>query len=103
VVDGTSAEDVMFEHTDLPRAPWTVVNGNDKRRARLEAMRYVLSVFSYSGRRDEIVGAADPLIVGSPALLEGLPAAGSRAHDATSSSDGPDVAAHPPQTRTNAG
>lgn len=43
------------------------------------------------------------LIVGSPALLEGLPVAGSRAHDASGSSDGPDVAAHQPETRTNAG
>jgi hypothetical protein len=34
-------------------------------------MRCVLSLFGYSGRRDEIVGAADPLIVASPALLAG--------------------------------
>ena len=56
--DYTAAEDVMFRHTQLPHAPWKVINGNDKRRARLEAMRCVLSLFDYSGRRDEVVGAA---------------------------------------------
>ena len=66
--DYTRAEDVMFRHTELPYAPWTVINGNDKRRARLEAMRYVLSRFTYSGRRDEVIGAVDPLLVGSPPL-----------------------------------
>jgi polyphosphate kinase 2 len=67
--DYTRAEEVMFARTELPRAPWTVVNGNDKRRARLEAMRYVLSRFAYGGRRDEVVGTPDPLIVASPAVL----------------------------------
>ena len=74
--DYTSAENVMFRHTELPRAPWTVVNGNDKRRARLEAMRYVLSLFGYGGRRDEVVDAPDPLIVGPPALPKGHPRRG---------------------------
>ncbi len=68
--DYSRAEDVMFGHTDLPFAPWTLVKSNDKRRARLEAKRHVLSLFHYSGKRDEVVGTTDPLIVGSPALLE---------------------------------
>jgi polyphosphate kinase len=46
--DYTRAEEVMFRHTDLSYAPWTVINGNDKRRARLEVMRYVLSRFTSS-------------------------------------------------------
>ena len=40
----------MFRHTDLPDAPWTVIKSNDKKRARLEAMRYVLSLFDYEGQ-----------------------------------------------------
>ena len=56
--DYTSAEAVMFRHTELPYAPWTVINGNDKRRARLEAMRCVLTRFTYCGRRDEVIGSA---------------------------------------------
>jgi polyphosphate kinase len=67
----TSAEEVMFRHAELPDVAWKVVNGNDKRRARLEAMRCVLALFGYSGRRDEVVGAADPLIVGSPPRTAG--------------------------------
>jgi polyphosphate kinase 2 len=63
------AKDVMFRHTELPYAPWTVVKSNDKRRARLEATRYVLSLFNYLGKRDEVVGPVDPLIVGSPGLV----------------------------------
>ncbi len=92
----------MFRHTQLPHAPWKVINGNDKRRARLEAMRCVLSLFGYSGRRDEVVGAADPLIVGSPALPDGLPAASSRAPDRTSAGRrprGPGPAAVSPCSR----
>jgi len=57
----------MFRCTELPNAPWKVVKSNDKRRARLEAMRYVLSLFDYLGKRDEVVGLA--LIVGSPELV----------------------------------
>ena len=67
----TRAEEVMFRRTELPYAPWTVLNSNDKRRARLEAMRCVLSLFDYLGKRDEVVGPPDPLIVGPPELSPG--------------------------------
>ncbi len=68
--DGYSrAEEVLFRHTESPNAPWDVVMSNDKRRARLEAMRCVLSRFDYPGKRDEVVGQADPLIVSSPELV----------------------------------
>jgi polyphosphate kinase 2 len=87
--DYTAAEDVMFRHTQLPHAPWKLINGNDKRRARLEAMRCVLSLFDYSGRRDEVVGAPDPLIVSSPALPDGLRVASSQAPDGTSAGPRP--------------
>jgi hypothetical protein len=59
----------MFFFTDLADAPWTVVRSNDKRRARIEAMRYVLRRVDYAGRDDEVVGMPDPLIVGPPPLL----------------------------------
>ena len=44
----------MFFYTDTADAPWTVVKSNDKKRARLEAMRHVLNRFDYAeqGRRD---------------------------------------------------
>jgi len=59
----TAAKEAMFAHTDTPHAPWTVIKSNDKKRARLEAMRHVLSGLDYTGRREDVVGHPDPLIV----------------------------------------
>jgi polyphosphate kinase 2 len=61
----TIAKEQMFAATDTDAAPWTVVKSNDKKRARLEAMRHVLSLFDYAERDDAVVGAPDPRIVGS--------------------------------------
>ena len=67
----TEAKESMFFFTDLADAPWTVVKSNDKKRARLEAMRYVLSQIPYADRDEEVVGRPDPLIVGpAPSLYE---------------------------------
>ncbi len=63
----TEAKEAMFLHTDTSHAPWTVIKSNDKKRARLEAMRHVLSRFDYTDRDDDTVGHPDPLIVGSAA------------------------------------
>jgi polyphosphate kinase 2 len=60
----TDAKEAMFRHTDTDEAPWTVVKSNDKKRARLEAMRHVLSAHDYDDKDDSIVGKPDPLIVG---------------------------------------
>jgi polyphosphate kinase len=65
----TEAKEAMFFFTDLPDAPWTVVKANDKRRARLEAMRFVLRRIDYDGRDEMLVGQPDPLIVGPVPLL----------------------------------
>ena len=64
--DYTAAKEAMFTYTDTAAAPWTVVKSNDKKRARIEAMRYVLSKFDYPGKDPAVAGTADPLIVGSP-------------------------------------
>jgi polyphosphate kinase 2 (PPK2 family) len=69
----TAAKQAMFARTDLPHAPWTTVKGNDKKRARLEAMRYVLSQLRYSGKSQGVVGQPDSLIVGSPAVAGPTP------------------------------
>jgi polyphosphate kinase 2 (PPK2 family) len=61
----TAAKEEMFARTDTDHAPWTVVKSNDKKRARLEAMRHVLSRFPYDGKDDSVVGTADPKIVGA--------------------------------------
>ncbi|MGJ0120212.1 polyphosphate kinase 2 [Williamsia sp. MIQD14] len=62
--DYTAAKEEMFSHTDTDHAPWTVVKSNDKKRARVNAMRHVLNLFDYSGKDTEVVGTPDPLIVG---------------------------------------
>src|SRR3954447_16239761 len=66
--DYTEAKEAMFFYTDTADAPWTVVKSNDKKRARLEAMRYVLNRFDYAEKDAGVVGAPDPQIVGAAAL-----------------------------------
>ena len=60
----TAAKEDMFAWTDTEIAPWTVIKSNDKKRARVNAMRYVLSRFDYDNKDHEVVGKPDPLIVG---------------------------------------
>jgi polyphosphate kinase 2 len=62
----TDAKERMFTATHTELAPWTVIKSNDKKRARLEAMRHVLSLFEYEGKDAAAVGAPDRRIVVSP-------------------------------------
>jgi polyphosphate kinase len=45
--DYSRAKDEMFVHTDIPEAPWYVVESDDKRRARLNMIAHVLSTIPY--------------------------------------------------------
>jgi polyphosphate kinase 2 (PPK2 family) len=67
--DYTTAKEAMFFYTDTEDAPWTVVKSNDKKRARLEAMRHILEQFDYDGKDEEVVGKPDRKIIGPPSLL----------------------------------
>ncbi len=67
--DYTEAKEAMFFYTDTADAPWTVVKSNDKKRARLEAIRHILEQFDYDGKDEEIVGNPDRKIIGPSALL----------------------------------
>jgi polyphosphate kinase 2 (PPK2 family) len=62
--DYTAAKEEMFAATDTDAAPWIVVKSNDKKRARINAMRYLLAQFGYDDKDPDVVGAPDPLIVG---------------------------------------
>ena len=62
--DYTQAKEAMFFYTDTGDAPWTVVKSNDKKRARLEAMRFVLHSVDYPNKDRRVAHAPDPLIVG---------------------------------------
>lgn len=57
----TRHKEAMFARTASERAPWAVVDGNDKKTARLEAMRYFISGFDYPGKgRSGATLAVDP-------------------------------------------
>jgi polyphosphate kinase 2 len=60
----TSAKEEMIGATDTDLAPWTTVKSNDKKRARINAMRFVLNKFDYANKDVEVVGPTDPLLVG---------------------------------------
>lgn len=63
--DYTEAKEAMFFYTDTADAPWTVVKSDDKKRARINAMRYILSHMDYPNKDEKIACAPDPLIVGN--------------------------------------
>jgi polyphosphate kinase 2 len=65
----TEAKEAMFHFTDTAEAPWTVVKSNDKKRARLEAIKHVLAKFDYEGRDDKVIGEPDKAIIGPPSVL----------------------------------
>jgi polyphosphate kinase len=66
--DYTAAISEMFARSHDPMAPWTVIRGDDKRRARLAAMQAVLIRLDYPGKE---VAAPDPRICGGPEILGG--------------------------------
>ena len=49
----TKYKNQMFERTSTEKCPWTIVNSNDKKIGRLNAMRYALSVIDYDGKDPE--------------------------------------------------
>ena len=68
----TAAKEAMFLHTDTADAPWTVVKSDCKKRARLNAMRYVLHRIPYANKDLDRIGKLDPLLVGrGAAILDG--------------------------------
>ena len=72
--DYTAAKENMFFYTNIASAPWTVIKSDDKKRARINCMRYILHSLPYSNKDPEIVQAPDPLIVGSVELEnKGIP------------------------------
>jgi len=62
--DYTKAKEAMFFHTDTADSPWTVIKSDCKKRARLNAMRYVLHKLPYNNKDITAVGVLDPLLVG---------------------------------------
>ena len=61
--DYTKAKEETFRRTDTDHAPWITIKSNDKKRARLNAMRYFLNQFDYEDKDTSVVHPADPLLV----------------------------------------
>lgn len=62
--DYTQAKEGMFFETDTADAPWTVIKSDCKKRARLNAMRYVLQKLPYTNKNADHIGTLDSLLVG---------------------------------------
>lgn len=60
----TYYKDQMFSRTHNAFSPWVIVKSDDKLRARLEAIRYVLSIFDYEGKNKSVINVnPDPNVV----------------------------------------
>ncbi len=67
----TRAKESMFVHCDTSDSPWTVIKSDCKKRARLNALRYILQRLPYQEKNLSSVGSVDSLIVGRPSLVPG--------------------------------
>ena len=60
-----------YMHCDTSDAPWTVIKSDCKKRARLNAMRYLLHRLPYAKKDAAAIGKVDTLLVGRAALVAG--------------------------------
>jgi hypothetical protein len=65
----TRAKEAMFFHTDPADSPWTVVKSDDKKRTRLNQMRYILHSLPYTGKSVDRIGSVDDLLVGRANII----------------------------------
>jgi polyphosphate kinase 2 len=77
----TLAKESMFLHTDTSDSPWTVIKSDCKKRARLNALRYLLHRMPYTNKDAPGIGSVDTLLVGRASLV------GGRADEFTSVTD----------------
>ncbi|MEL7212052.1 MAG: polyphosphate kinase 2 [Pseudomonadota bacterium] len=59
-----------FARSDSEAAPWTIIRSDDKRRARLAAIRSVLCKIDYAGKNADALGTPDPKIAGGPDIWD---------------------------------
>jgi len=63
-----AAIDETFARSHFDFAPWTVIRGDDKYRARIAAIQRILGAFDYARKDGAVVGLPDPLIMGGPEI-----------------------------------
>jgi polyphosphate kinase 2 len=61
--DYTEAKEATFLRTDTDQSPWITIKSNDKKRGRINAMRFFLNQFDYENKDTSVVYEPDPLIV----------------------------------------
>ena len=61
--DYTEAKNAMFFHTHTGDAPWVIIRSDDKKRARLNCIRYFLHQLDYPGKDVKAIGKVDEKIV----------------------------------------
>ena len=64
--DVTAARIKMFNSTHTSFAPWTVIRSDDKKRARLNCIRHVLTQLPYPHKDKDVVARPNPKILGTP-------------------------------------
>lgn len=67
--DYTAAIRETLDRSHSPNAPWTIIRSDDKKRARLAAIRHVLRHLDYDQKDQDAVGSPDAQIIGGPGLL----------------------------------
>jgi len=53
--DYSKAKEDMFFYTSTNDAPWTIIKSDDKKRARINAIRFFLSQFDYPDKKEDIL------------------------------------------------
>ncbi len=70
----SDARDEMLIHSDTVLAPWTIINSNEKKRARLESIRSVVDRLDYEHKDLDVAHAPDPRVVRQASqILSGVP------------------------------
>lgn len=67
----SSAIQETLNRSHTAPAPWTIIRSDDKKRARLAAIRHVLNHLDYSRKDAKAIGTADPHILGGPEIWGG--------------------------------
>ena len=62
----------MLSRTDTDYAPWICIKSDDKKRARINAMRYLLHILPYDKKDESIARAPERDIVGTPERYYGI-------------------------------
>lgn len=58
----TAYKEEMFRKTSTEKSPWVIVDSNDKRIAKLNALRYILTKIPYDRKKEEVLGVYPEIV-----------------------------------------